>query len=46
MSVTLLNGAAGDTVTVAKTVNDITVNIYDSTNAAKAGTADIVVPGY
>ena len=46
VSVTLLNGAAGDTVTVAKTVNDITVNIYDSTNAAKAGTADIVVPGY
>lgn len=46
VSVTLLNGAAGDTVTVAKTVNSITVNIFDSTNAAKAGTADIVVPGY
>jgi predicted phage tail protein len=47
VQVTVLNGAAGDTVKVTgKTSAGFTVNLYDSTGAPKAGTVDVTCFGY
>lgn len=47
VQVTLQGGAIGDTYKVTgKTNTSVTINVYDSTGAAKAGLADIDVFGY
>lgn len=47
VQVTVLNGAAGDTVKVTdKSTTGFTVTLYDSTGTSKAGTADITTFGY
>ena len=47
VQVTLQGGAIGDTYKVAgKTNTSVTINVYDSTGAAKAGLADVDVFGY
>jgi len=47
VQVTVLNGAAGDTVKVtAKSTTGFTVTLFDSTGTSKAGTADITTFGY